>query len=126
MKLQMHFLLIAATALLFSCASHQKSAATANTNQVQKTVPTATQASTDTTKKVTAQSKVKGHSCKRDSEVRTVWTEALQPKGCKLWYSNHSDKDPVASSRNGNEHCLNVEDRIVKNLSDAGYTCADN
>jgi hypothetical protein len=61
--------------------------------------------------------------CKKKEESRTLRLEALQPKGCNLWYSKHGDKDPMATSKSSAEHCEKVRDKIRKNLETAGYKC---
>lgn len=61
--------------------------------------------------------------CKLGSETRMLRIENSQPKGCKLFYSNFSDKDPVASSALGRKHCDQKRDRIQAKLEDGGYKC---
>lgn len=61
--------------------------------------------------------------CKRAGETRTLHIDKLQPKGCKLLYSNHSATEPVASSVHGTDHCDKVSARIQDNISKIGFNC---
>ena len=62
--------------------------------------------------------------CKRDAETRSLEIEALDPKGCKLWYSKDGSRNSVASSVVGKSHCENVQSRIQDKLEEAKFTCA--
>jgi hypothetical protein len=62
--------------------------------------------------------------CERGSEKRTLHIEAVEPKGCKLWYSQFSTKDPVASSHIANTHCEKVQATIRGRLEEAKFTCS--
>lgn len=63
--------------------------------------------------------------CARGKESRTLRIEAVSPKGCKLWYSHYSTKDPVASSQIADTHCKKVHDIIRGRLEGAGFKCGE-
>ena len=45
--------------------------------------------------------KIDGQICRRDKEVRSIWTEHMLPNGCKLWYSHYKKKSRrVVNCRN--------------------------
>ncbi|MGZ3724432.1 MAG: PIG-L family deacetylase [Pseudobdellovibrio sp.] len=67
--------------------------------------------------------KVIGYTCRHGEDVRSIWIEKLDPKGCKLWYSNYGKEGPTASSSVSLEHCYNVTDNIKHNLAAANYQC---
>lgn len=108
------FLLGACAILMFGCSTKQTKQETA--------APAVASA-----KQVVATAKVEAQknefACKRDSETRTLKVEGGQPNGCKLYYSNHSSKDPVAWSEKSNTHCEQVRSRIQGKLEEAGFKC---
>lgn len=61
--------------------------------------------------------------CERGQEKRTLRIETIDPKGCKLWYSQHSAKEPVASSHIANTHCEKVQATIRGHLEEAKFHC---
>jgi len=61
--------------------------------------------------------------CKRADEVRTLHIDQVQPKGCKLFYSNHSASEPVASSAHGTAHCDQISANIQENITKIGFKC---
>lgn len=61
--------------------------------------------------------------CKRDTDIRSIWIESLRPDGCKLWYSNYEKKGPAASAHSGLSHCQKVSENVRKNLQSAGFIC---
>lgn len=61
--------------------------------------------------------------CKRDTDIRSIWIESLQPKGCKLWYSNYNKKGPSAWSEVGLIYCQKISENIRENLKVAGFSC---
>lgn len=62
-------------------------------------------------------------SCQRSDEKRTVEIEAIEPHGCKLWYSRNGTRSSVASSSIGTMHCEQVREKIKTNLTNAGFNC---
>lgn len=62
--------------------------------------------------------------CERGKENRTLRIETVQPKGCKLWYSQYGTKDPVASSKIANTHCEKVRTAIRGHLENAHFKCS--
>lgn len=61
--------------------------------------------------------------CKRETDIRSIWIESLQPDGCKLWYSNYSKKGPAAWSQAGLKHCQKISENVRKNLESTGFSC---
>ena len=61
--------------------------------------------------------------CKNSKEERTIEIETVQPKGCKVWYTKSGQRQNIASSSQGTQHCENVSGKIKTNLQSAGYTC---
>lgn len=114
-------ILLAASALLFfGCSINPKTVAAPPNPEPAKSSPESKPISS---KKFELPNKLKSFSCKRGQEIRSVWTETIEPQGCKLWYSNNSKRGPTAWSRVGNSHCLNVGEQIIKKLENAGYNC---
>lgn len=116
------FLLGLCTALFFGCSEPQKKPAeVAATAPIQ---PTAVISQVDPpASSEKAQASMSELTCKRDPVTRVLKVESSQPKGCKLFYSNHSNKDPVASSHTASTHCEQVRDRIRAKLEEAGFKC---
>lgn len=112
----------AAAILVFGCSTSKK-------KPVDQAAPVSTQQVTSTSQNQTTLP-VQGDLqktelvCKMDGDVRTLKVEDSQPKGCKLFYSNYSSKDPVAWSHMANSHCEQVRDRIYGKLQEAGFKCA--
>ena len=46
-----------------------------------------------------------------------------QGKGCELAYTKGGNEGIVATSGNGSEHCVAVQQKIKERLSGAGFTC---
>ena len=61
--------------------------------------------------------------CSRASEQRKLEVEAVQPKGCTVWYTKFGERSNIASSTVGEAHCNTVRDRIKGNLEAAGFAC---
>lgn len=91
------------------------------------TAATATKPATQTTSAApAAQADSSDHwvTCSLAKDTRKVEIEALQPNGCKLWYTKSGDRNEIASSVSGKNHCEEVSDRIQKNLESSGFSCA--
>lgn len=119
------YTLISGTTLIFGCSNPQKEQIPAGSP-----TPTATQQSEVTIQLSKPANLVKSDvkkdetACERDGESRTLKVESVQPKGCKLWYSNFGSHVPVASSQTAIIHCVQVRDRIRRKLITAGFKCA--
>ncbi|MBK7844263.1 MAG: hypothetical protein IPJ71_11300 [Bdellovibrionales bacterium] len=118
------YVLISGAALIFGCSNPQKKQIS-----TASPTPTATQQVGVTIQLSQPVNSVKSDvkkdetTCDRDGQSRTLRVESLQPKGCKLWYSNFGSHVPVASSQIGITHCAQVRDRIREKLISAGFKC---
>ncbi|MBS1970063.1 MAG: hypothetical protein JSU04_07130 [Bdellovibrionales bacterium] len=115
--------LIGGLLAIAACSSGQK--------KQEATMPaTIVQTTKEVTIPVVAQPSAKTESkqneivCERGQEKRTLYIEAVEPKGCKLWYSHYSTKDPVASSKIANTHCEKVQTIIRGHLEEAKFNCS--
>lgn len=121
--------LIAATSLAIGCSSKQKAAdqpaaAPSAAQPAAKPLPTNLPATKPVQAPIPNAAEEKDKfACLRGEETRSVHIETIQPKGCKLWYSTHGDKDPVAWSSTGNAHCEKVSSTIRTNLESSGFKC---
>lgn len=106
--------------LFTACASKS------STSTVPIESPTVVSSQGNSQQKVTSAENVSpriDYICKRDLENRALSIESTEPKGCKLWYSNHDKKKPIAWSKNGLEYCSEICNKIQKNLTTAGFSC---
>ena len=110
---------------LFATACTSKPKATTEATAKAEAVKTeAAKTATAATDKAATKAPEKGEMlCERAKESRSLRLEDVQPKGCKLWYSNHGS-EPVAWSDVGPTHCEQVRDRIRTNLESAGFKCS--
>lgn len=111
-------------ALIFGCSSQQKKQSDMASSAPTQQVTTAAQVGQPGASAKAELQKKDELACKRDQETRTLKLEGSQPKGCKLFYSNHSSKDPVAWSDVAKTHCEQVRDRIRGKLEEAGFKCS--
>ncbi len=110
------FLILVFLSLHLGCSSGQKGQTSSPAPTVKSQTPTAKAVETE---KVSPDDVA----CKLGNETRTLKIENSQPSGCKLFYSNFSDKDPVAWSFFGRNHCDQTRDRIQAKLEAANYKC---
>jgi hypothetical protein len=114
----------AASLFIFSCAGKTKAPeAPVKSDAAVKTEQPKAEATKAQPSKGAAEMKLKNYVCKAGSDTRTVWTESLQPRGCKLWYSHFSAENPIAHSLSGVDYCFKVEDNILANLKKGGFEC---
>lgn len=60
--------------------------------------------------------------CHRGKYERTVEVLLLEP-GCEVRYTKFGKTETVAKSRRKAEHCIQVSQKIIKNLKAAGFDC---
>ncbi|MGE0763008.1 MAG: hypothetical protein AB7N80_07000 [Bdellovibrionales bacterium] len=119
--MRINFILIGAcTVMIVACSSKQKNSPAAP----KQTASTPSANSQTLPDKAKAESTKDEITCSRNQESRTLRIENPQPKGCLLYYSNHSSTDPVASSSLAKVHCENVRDKIQQKLEEAGFQCS--
>jgi hypothetical protein len=120
MKCSYRIVLLVVFLSVFGCASHKEKSA-----ETPAPVPTLNPESTETAAPTpsvapNANSKVQ---CVAAEDKRTIEIDRADDKGCRLLYSNFSDKDAVAWSIKGPTHCVNVRDQIKTTLEGAGFKC---
>jgi hypothetical protein len=60
--------------------------------------------------------------CTRGGDSRLIKLESVEPKGCRLLYPNAGNQ--IAASTVGNTHCVEVREKIRKNLEKVGFKCS--
>ena len=60
--------------------------------------------------------------CKIDNDERTI-AVAQNGNGCVVQYTKNGETNDVATANNGNSHCKKVQENMVKNLTNAGFSC---
>lgn len=60
--------------------------------------------------------------CTQGSDSRSI---ELKTAGavCELMYTKNGEAKSIATAKNGTEYCAGVSDKVVKNLSAAGFSC---
>jgi hypothetical protein len=113
---------IAAAFIMSACSTKSETKKEAKTPQVAPVQAPVVEARENNLK---MKNSIKAVVCKRGETKRYIWTEGVDGKGCKLWYSNYSKPGPAAWSSVSKEHCLKIGEGISKKLQSAGYQCAE-
>ena len=61
--------------------------------------------------------------CTHGKDTRILEIEALQPNGCKVWYTKAGKRTEMAASPKGTEFCKSKVDKIKGNLASAKFEC---
>lgn len=61
--------------------------------------------------------------CSLKKDQRTLVINKTD-KGCKVEYTKNNETKEAASSAFGTSHCESVKDKMVKNLTEAGFSCS--
>ncbi len=73
-------------------------------------------------KKDAAKTNAASMACTSGSDARTIAVNS-KDSGCEVAYTKMGNEEVVASGMNGMDHCNRVQERIVKNLESAGFSC---
>jgi hypothetical protein len=119
MKCSYRIVLLVAFLSVFGCATHKEKTTEAPVPTLDPVASAETAAPTPSVAP-NANSKVQ---CVAAEDKRTIEIDRADEKGCRLLYSNFSDKDAVAWSIKGPTHCINVRDQIKTTLEGAGFKC---
>lgn len=115
----MKYFALIATIALIGCASSKK-----NTNPTPAETKPAAAAPAAAPQKAVAKEDKGGtlSSCTHGDDTRLLQI-APKGKGCVLNYTKNGTETAIASSANGNDHCMKTKAKILKNLEASGYTC---
>jgi len=119
-KLVFPLALALSLSLTVSCASKGKKAADG-----EKATKTVEEKADKAAKKVEAKkaaATAASMACTSGSDARTIAVNA-KDSGCEVAYTKMGSEEVVASGMNGMDHCNRVQERIVKNLESAGFSC---
>lgn len=121
-------LVIGIALTLTACSSKKK----ANDDGAQETIMEHSDAATKSeskaeekpvAQKAQTESKSIKTNCVMNKEKRQVEVRATPQGGCELFYTRGDNEKSVASSGFGTKYCEEVSERIVGNLSKAGFNC---
>lgn len=76
-----------------------------------------------TVQKAKTESKSIKTTCTMNKEKRNIEVRATNSGGCEVYYTRGENEKSVASSGFGTKYCEEVSERIVGNLSKAGFNC---
>lgn len=107
--------------ILSACASsNTKDTAIETTPQAPEKVEAPVAKETEKPKTAASES---GTKCKMGTDVRTIQIGPSESGVCEVLYTKDGQTNSVASATADKSYCQSVLDKMVANLSNAGFTC---
>ncbi len=103
-------------------ATEEKVVATAPKAAVTKSNPVAKKADKSTAPAANASTSANATTCTSGADTRSLAISTLG-NGCELMYTKNSEAKSIATAVNESAYCAGVSEKVVKNLTAAGFSC---